>query len=162
MWEFFRGWRRKAGCIVLAIALALLALWGRSTVLEDSWIWFDKVPEATYILASKNHEILWARQASIYQPPPLAGWYSGKPRSVPFFRVEEYGTQSRQRWFGVRFEKGETKLESGEDEEDKFFAILSLEVRAVSYWTLVTPLTLLSACLILWKPRTKPKEHHHA
>ena len=35
MREFFRGWRRKAGCISLVMALALMGVWIRSLSVMD-------------------------------------------------------------------------------------------------------------------------------
>ncbi|MDB5343030.1 MAG: hypothetical protein JWP89_1407 [Schlesneria sp.] len=36
MHTFFHGWRRKAGCVALVMALCLLALWFRSHVVADT------------------------------------------------------------------------------------------------------------------------------
>lgn len=35
MREFFRGWRRKMGCVTLVMACALMGLWLRSGVIDD-------------------------------------------------------------------------------------------------------------------------------
>src|SRR5262249_54008008 len=38
MREFFRGWRRKAGCVVLAWACAFMGWWVRSVTVTDEFI----------------------------------------------------------------------------------------------------------------------------
>jgi hypothetical protein len=35
MREFFRGWRRKAGCVTLVTACVFVAAWGRHLVFQD-------------------------------------------------------------------------------------------------------------------------------
>ena len=57
MREFFCGWRRKAGCIALVMALALMAGWIRSYTLADWISWADN---QHYVVAlSKHGEISW-------------------------------------------------------------------------------------------------------
>ena len=38
MGEFFKGWRRKAGLVTLAMALAVLALWMRGPIYLDHFV----------------------------------------------------------------------------------------------------------------------------
>lgn len=38
MRDFFKGWRRKVGCVTLAMALVLLTMWGRSKVMVDELV----------------------------------------------------------------------------------------------------------------------------
>ena len=35
MKDFFHGWRRKAGCVTLVMALAVTGAWVRSNIVED-------------------------------------------------------------------------------------------------------------------------------
>ena len=112
MGAFFHGWRRKAGCITLAMALLLMALWLRSNLL------FDQVLLRGNLFISNGGCFVWDWQ----------GW--GGPDSDFTHWSSDTASPFSEAWSfvpgGVRF----------------------------PYWAVVIPLTLLAACLILWKPAT--------
>jgi hypothetical protein len=49
MYTFFYGWRRKAGCVSLVIALVSTGMWIRSTRFQDAW---------DFQLGSTSHDVL--------------------------------------------------------------------------------------------------------
>lgn len=76
MSEFFRGWRRKAGGLMLCAALTLMAIWFRSHVISD-YIQNDKINcdfatggGCVYWSRRLHYEIGWD---NVYWKKP--GWY---------------------------------------------------------------------------------------
>ena len=55
MREFFRGWRRKVGCVTLVIACVLAAMWLRSFIVGDEW--FYVLGEQQYMLLSSDGRV---------------------------------------------------------------------------------------------------------
>ena len=51
MREFFSGWRRKAGCVLLAMAAVLFGMWIRSQVVFDT---------TTFMVWDRQHEVFSA------------------------------------------------------------------------------------------------------
>ena len=95
MGEFFRGWRRKAGLVTLAMACLLTVAWMRSCVTLDE-----------FLLES------------------LDGWIVSSDQTIQF----ESSVSDASGMVGIG------------------------TIWSVPYWSLVLPLTLLSAWLILIKP----------
>ncbi|MDB5344449.1 MAG: hypothetical protein JWP89_2826 [Schlesneria sp.] len=57
MKDFFHGWRRKIGYVTLALALALAAIWVRSTRIDDA-IRFT-IADRTNLLRSSERGLHW-------------------------------------------------------------------------------------------------------
>jgi hypothetical protein len=134
MSEFFKGWRRKTGCVALVMACVLMGMWVRSRYLVDELSALMPLDVNNYTLMSYSdciHMTVW-KQAGL---TPVEGW----------------------RWKSERLDapRSVTIIDS--------WAVELLEdglLWQIPYWFLVMPLTLLSAYLILWKPR--PKERRNA
>ena len=140
MGDFFHGWRRKAGCVTLVMALVLLGAWIRSLQVLDQVRVSREYQTPIYCLQSANGSIRWivdeARGAEIYL------WMSRTRGNAPHLFAD--GTPECEwkfRWLGFGAGKP-SRLET---------------IWFIPYWSIVIPLTLLSACLILWKPRQAPK-----
>ena len=58
MGEFFQGWRRKAGCLTLALACVLTVAWMRSRVVDD------RLQLASQTLISSAGSIAWLSDPS--------------------------------------------------------------------------------------------------
>jgi hypothetical protein len=110
--EFFKGWRRKAGLVTLALAMVLTAGWMRSTLYYDQF--FMQVPRGVlHYVCSENGRIVVESPADRFWDDESFALYSG-PIDYQWERV------------------------------------------GIPYWSLVLPLTLLSAWLILAKqPKSK-------
>ena len=124
MGEFFKGWRRKAGLVTLAMACVLTVMWMRSRRVFD-------VVEFTN--GSQQHQIASA-SAKLY-------WGAWEESDI--------SAHGRNQWYSIdlAFFKHPEEI-----------AYLQLDAYAnfdwtIPYWSLVLPLTLLSAWLILGKPR---------
>eukprot|EP00475_Leptophrys_vorax_P041280 TRINITY_DN77851_c0_g1_i1.p1 TRINITY_DN77851_c0_g1~~TRINITY_DN77851_c0_g1_i1.p1 ORF type:complete len:111 (-),score=4.48 TRINITY_DN77851_c0_g1_i1:36-368(-) len=57
MREFFRGWRRKVGCLILLIAFMLSVIWVRSYLADD--VLTIAVSGGQHDLSSNNGEFRW-------------------------------------------------------------------------------------------------------
>lgn len=139
MREFFQGWRRKAGYATLVIAIAFTAGWIRSPRIHDDWSW--QLGSTAHAVMSHRGTIYWIRAFGL--PRKNAGPYWN------MYAIEEVeagpdtwarAIEVEWRWDFLGFHAGAM--------------IVSF---ILPYWSIVIPLTLLSAYLILWKPRPKPK-----
>jgi hypothetical protein len=158
--EFFKEWRRKAGCVTLAIACLLLAGWVRSEYRIDALSLccssFTGIGSRS-ILAKIGFTLFTSDEAS-YSQERLLSWVSGYPsginNGIPNAEGDFFGdvdVQHRQEWLGFIFAAGQFKQNISPTE--RFATVL------IPYWSIVIPLILLSAWLLLSKPRVvKPKQ----
>ena len=168
MHDFFRGWRRKVGCVTLVMACVVAGLWVRSQFYRD-FVGL-RLPgqhrDYAAVYRSGQHHIicgcfiegLYCGRLTCEDDPHLsiatfrvhtteviAGW----PDDPTNFWMAEYLVPIRSvkvpgcRYCAIR--------DSGTPPQELHFWI-------VPHWTLVIPLTLLSAYLILWKPRKRKAE----
>lgn len=138
MRAFFNGWRRKAGCLILAMASILTVIWFRGM----------KAPEqisihGSGIVRSSNGLLIWSRLSSQDST-------KGLRRDVSMaYGNTRTGWQWGQFHFGQLIHKSHM-LRSNTSFTDRY------EVWQIPHWSIVILLSLLSAYLILWKPRTNP------
>jgi len=135
MLAFFNGWRRKAGCVLLAMACTLTVIWFRGMIAPDQF----SIP-GSGIVRSSNGLLVWSRLSSqdvtkglrrdMTHGSTRTGWHWGQ------FYV---GSLIHQGYM----HRGDTSFKS------------RYEVWQIPHWLIVLLLTLLSACLILWKPRNR-------
>lgn len=150
MREFFKGWRRKAGCIALLMGLVACAGWIRSCYLRD---------EIVFVTGRNTYE----RLTSVGQ---CLTWFHGTSTELG------KGTAFAWRSTVVPGNTSEPMHSDLEDAELHCWRFLGLDfgykrgritvtygwtetVYVVPYWCLAAPFTLLSAYLILWQPRPK-------
>ena len=142
MREFFRGWRRKVGVVTLVMACAVLVVWMRSCAILDVFRF------------STDH-----RCQCIASIPGVLTWWSwdGKDSTAQFWEVmnvnspegiESLANQNRHR------------ASMGESLSGGAAPIRNMRLAVIPYWSLVLPLTLLSAYLFLWKPRQRTGSDH--
>lgn len=125
MWEFFTGWRRKTGAATLVLALALVGVWARSFLsTNDSFrVWEN------HSLYSHNGFISWNIQHVDHSNLDVFG----------AFRKPEV----KWRWeYCCVVGSYTTTLGS-----------TAVEQYWIPYWYFIVPLTAISACLLLSKPR---------
>jgi hypothetical protein len=116
MHTFFHGWRRKTGCVVLVVAIALTGCYVRSLRTVDAFA--VVVANRQQLIFSTHGQIVWLTW-SPEMPQLPTNWSS----------------------YDIDFEDDDT----APDDSDW----------SVSHWLVIAPLTLLSAYLILWKPRKR-------
>lgn len=130
MREFFIGWRRKVGCITLVLALAMTGMWLRSMTVFDA------------VNISR-----WEQQCQIASARGMifsAVWHETNPLN----RRNDWG-----------------QLDLSKMDDPKIAIQLAIDSWAsydwhIPYWSIVLLLTLLSAYLILWKPRKRTEPEH--
>jgi hypothetical protein len=154
MHTFFHGWRRKVGVATLVMACLMMGLWMRSRFILDT-VRYCPDGRYHYSITLAPSAIRWVR---------LQG--SGSFLSPRFFDFDwdskEYskgdddpildprvGWQSKWNWQACGFQFGSF--------QDSSQSIVNgeVEIGFIPYWSLVLPLTALSAYLILWKPRKR-------
>ena len=148
MGEFFRGWRRKIGCVTLVMAALIMVGWLRSMMRKD----IVELAGFQYLISGSGH-LVWAAESSdriLKKLPYVELWYEvliGRPVNegcVAF--VFECECLERNE-FGV-IEFGHHQYKHPEK--------ISCRWCRVWYSTIGWPLTLLSAYLILW-PGKRPE-----
>ena len=133
MREFFRGWRRKVGIVMLGAALAAMGLWVRSRVTTD----YIEVPifDRSHLLLVKHNAISWMSWNRI----PNNDEWCWAVSDTPFDHSDVVNlSEIVEPWFGTAREAG-------------------LEPRcwAIKSWLLAVPPILISTILLLWPLRKR-------
>ncbi len=155
MGNVFQGWRRKTGCVTLLMALTVLAAWGRSQISADTF----SIPLAGGI----------QYQASLRQ----TDFCLIKTRTVEL-KTNEFVTYLDGDFFVSIHREPIDEKQSQETVESQPDGNVGEHVMSITgptsvlidcgqtvipYWYLMTPLTLISAVLLLTKSRvTAPRQ----
>jgi hypothetical protein len=152
MWAFFRGWRRKVGCITLLVACLFLAMYMRSRVLLDE---IGIVASTCHqeSCGSMNGVFFWQSYETtlaVYTPTPYLSYgnVAFKPDG-PFDPNNPGDVQWRSKWLGggiVEFPIAPVRTANGS-------GTVSITLRYISYWYFIVPLTAVAAYLILCRPQ---------
>ena len=149
MREFFKGWRRKVGCGLLATAVVVFGAWMRSHHHFDSV--FIHVSSATHAVKSQACRVCWTRMA----PEASQTWMTWKSEQASEWQTVEF---YRQSYCGFTFGTEPDAVMTVSEGEG--VARQRWDFWVVPHWAVVLPLALLAAYLLLWKPR--PKERRDA
>lgn len=126
MKDFFHGWRRKAGVVTLGLACAVMGMWVRSLRSFD----------AAYFMME-------GRQHAVYSVNASLNWSAWKhERDMELNKLASQAMPAYDWWIVAAMPGGEYDYN-----EHGRWSIPNLSI--------VLPLTLLSAYLLLWKPRTR-------
>ncbi len=137
MGENFKGWRRKAGCVALAMALAFIFMWTRSQMVEDSLVWSGDKGEVELMFEFDSIVFAVLEQSDqLRQTSVIPQWITREST----FELEDRDHLWKFQWWGFRYgiDKGRTQ---------------SIYVWAISYSPPTVTMTLLSAYLLLSNPR---------
>jgi hypothetical protein len=130
--EFFKPLRRKIGVVTLVVACCFLAAWIRSTVVGDSLkLHFGKQRQCG--ISSQGQSIHFGVTADVTDDPPMSNLEMTR---WPMAHMPEF----------YKNESLKFSISIGDD---------STWVVIVPHWSIVIPLTLLSAWLLLSKVRPK-------
>ena len=153
MRELFHGWRRKMGAVTLLMACAFAGLWVRSTVVID--VFTISYEQRRYQWRTSDYGI-----SGIYFE--LMGDLSFSVLPRDFWRrmvVDDFNVDRDDvpNWPDdvLKWRKRLVGFELGEHFDPTF---MRAQYMVIPYWALVTPLTLLSAYLLLSKPRPTSKQ----
>lgn len=133
MREFFHGWRRKAGCVTLVMACAIAGLGMRSRISYDI---------ASFAFNSRQHQIVSIDSRLEWRA------FNLEPSSVGFNRWTSVDAGDLVAYL-VRYDFWQ--FEHSQRHAEKW---------ASPDWVLVVPFTVLSAYLLLWKPRQRTEPDH--
>jgi len=150
MGEFFHGWRRKIGCVTLVMASVFLAAWGRSHVSADK-LTVALGGGIQYLVKLSPSSISLRRIGEVTHGPYQSVRVSKSGWSVIDNPVTVVDHQ----------EDSSNTTEAKEDATGEWVIPIVSPVSItteydpfeVPYWYLITPLTLLSAFLLLTKSR---------
>jgi len=149
MREFFGGWRRKLGVVTLAMACLFAAGWVRSIWTEDR-IHIPMKDDDTIVFGSAYGSLIvesWPDQVRFFHIDKSKARYpKWQHQSLGIIASEQFEWRTpewRWRWNGFGY--GHFPLMQTKD---------AASFLLVPYWSIVIPLTLVSAYLLLSKPRT--------
>jgi hypothetical protein len=149
MMGYFKPLRRKVGCVTLMLACVLAVGWVRSYLKKERRIVAFQGTQSFTSFVSDRTGLFWIRLER--QPPlPAAVLVDAADVSVNFLSAKAVERQIETNWYWDRF-----GFDWGEQEKDANFSIGRITFWKIPHWPII-PLTLLSAWLLLSKPR-KPK-----
>ena len=145
MGDYFRGWRRKIGIVTLLLAGVFTGGWVRSMSYIDGLV-LPNPSGLHHQLASYQGCLHW-QSLETTQSIPRSGWFRwashAATASTPNLMVNLGSWRWKIAGFGVR-----------QYVDDNSHVITT----AIPYWFFTFPLTLLSAYLLLSKPRKSTQE----
>lgn len=149
MLEFFRGWRRKAGCVTLVMACAVAGMWMRSfTIFEGFWA---LGPRGNHGIFSVDGTLRWWTIDFTYRMKPR--WYS--TRIAGSREILDPWSDGQMEW-----QRRYAGFVIGSGYTEALGEPVAKRLWIIPYWPLVLSLTLLSAYLLLWQPRKRTEPKH--
>ena len=145
MGDFFHGWRRKIGVVMLVLACVFAVGWVRSIIVADIISWANRIN--TYdLFISAEQQLSWQTTYDVegLQIITLPAWQSS---TLDYTVPDNDDDQTIWRWRILGFELGEFPPQMTGDSSLARFC-------SFPYWSIVIPLTLLSAYLLLSQPRS--------
>ena len=146
MHTFYRGWRRKLGCVALVMACAFTAGWVRSRTANDYVIM--PTNSAGYFVGSDSLGLCWIKSENLDYPEV---WYElygpgvSLEFNTPYQRPIDHNAETTcSQWLGFQAIQINSNILRVRDRKVKL---------VLPYWSVVLPLTLLSAYLLLSRPR---------
>jgi hypothetical protein len=142
MGAYFKPWRRKRGVVTLVMACASMAAWMRSWVIADEFEIPMKNGRSHFFVAGDNW-IGWVVQRDgdpvIRLKKPIKMLTPPKKKRMSWI-------SRRERYSDDQFARIQTNL-------DGSMSVVDNPNLFLPYWSIVIPLTLLSAYLLLSMPR---------
>jgi hypothetical protein len=161
--EFFKPLRRKLGVLTLLLACVLMVGWTRSLLIPDGVSWaqgnvaYQVISHAGSIRGQCQRWQLWGQPDS--SPVPLM-------RRIRFFRPSKrdlaqhpmmiFSAENRRDYPGLSFGTYFTN-DPATTANPNTPHVVWVKRCVVQYWLITIPLTLMSAWLLLSKPRPKRK-----
>lgn len=151
MLTFFHGWRRKMGAATLAMACLFAAGWIRSQFVWDSFVCLPASGKTLIEAESIDGRVSLLINAAD-RPSRSKSYYEWKKNSPTTAAAPEDGFKCTRRFPRLQFAGcGYYLLDSGSGVSAGWQSMVEIELMS-----LMIPLTLLSAWLLLSKPKRKP------
>jgi hypothetical protein len=155
MLTFFHGWRRKIGVLTMVMACVVSIGWIRSLVKFEAVELISN--NRSFSLLFDNGRLRW-----FYAHGEKARVEKWDIRFLTFFRDEPYPGKYEIRRKRLSFVMGDFKLITGSElqlfysdlvQSDGPEVLVNQIIAQAPYWSIVLPLTLLSAYMLLSKAR---------
>lgn len=150
MRDFFRGWKRKVGVVTLILAVVLTGEWARNFRFRDL-VLIQSGKRTIHEVEFSTNGVSWATQR--WDDPDYFGmrkWFELRTLSYieSTYFSPRFAVKWHKSWFGFHFASiGNSPFFVGEQ-----------LVCTLPYWSIVLPLAILSALLLLSKqPPVKVK-----
>jgi hypothetical protein len=154
MREFFRGWKRKLGCVTLLLACLLMGVWIRSNYRVDFVIFNSTFPNHAFLSGFGRFRLFQIGQYTF----AMDG--DERETKISYIFHKWAPVFAGYEWEPVfRFGPLEAKsylcdvLEADDNSTGTRHPMW-----LVPYWSIVVPLTAVSAWLLLSEPRTKSRQ----
>jgi len=152
---FFDGWRQKVGCVLLVIAALFSSAWVRSLVIRDIFTWTFVDAKIGVVAKSHKGTIGWLRISPAFSKQDDGWKFDNDFRGNVFdtwIDLDGVADHLKRRWQWVEFDFGAASWVDETMAPDDHNSII---VFIVPYWSIVLPVTLLSAYLIFWPGKRK-------
>lgn len=145
MGAFFKGWRRKVGALTLALACLFLAGWVRSLSTCDFVSFFSSDRQALHDLSSTRMGLMYMLTRHDFTTQTKTITFETRPWNLPpgMDYLSYVQMNWKLDWCGFRFGHS---FQTTND-------ITGTMALVIPYWSIVIPLTAISAYLLLCKPR---------
>jgi hypothetical protein len=166
MMGYFKPLRHKFGVMTLLMACVFSAGWVRSLLIADTLDISSGRFRRDNII-SLHASICWIRDDDKKPHNQFIHWYTGRHPARNYHETEAAALDTPEHRFPAHLPM-ELHSSFASVENEWYYwgfatfdcirpspSTLRTRVLAVPYWSLVVPLTLLSACLLLSKPRAK-------
>lgn len=150
MRDVFNGWRRKVGCTALVMACALMVGWMRSYYYVDVITLNSGRRTSDQFQSASGYLVCWSRRTVVgdFADYPLLQGLWGQKNDGTSFGTDVTGI-SNMNW-SIRSSGLGVCQVAPEGNPDG-----QCRLCFVAYSYVVVPLTLLSAFLLVWKPRQR-------
>ena len=154
MGEFFKPWRRKVGCVMLLVALVVMVGWVRSSFIRD-WIvfysgnhlvQFGSDSQRLYCLVdySKDHI---NKEGATWKVPSFGTAVLSRPDPLAPTSLDDSSRSWARHWLGFYVW------------QKTYWDFYQSTLTVIPYWSVVIPLTLASAFLLLsTQRRASPRQ----
>ncbi|MBS0201253.1 MAG: hypothetical protein JSS49_00030 [Planctomycetes bacterium] len=150
MREFFKGWRRKVGCLLLVMACVLMGMWIKGKFNREMMEFrFDdhSAVEISFTATVIECEYQWeTSRIGAFRDLPFANWMTFPNKYCSIQSDAIFPAMTNTLW--------KMSLGNGSSANGKGIRLM------IPYWFLVLPVTLLSAYLLVWKPRQRTGPEH--
>lgn len=176
MSEFFRGWRRKIGVVILVTACLLAMGWVRSLVIGDQVAFeihqtFNNSLTENHFLTSKNGCLRWIRYGfysngvNPTSVDPLSIWtvVPLDSSSEPFDEFKDTSVhlsiaQTRKKFRGEHYWHWRWQWLQFDFGKGQAYGDAPMLVWVVPYWSITITMAILAAFLILSKSRASTQK----
>lgn len=152
MGSYFKPLRRKIGVLTLILACVLAGEWIRCRSFVDEFTFGGSEGANCNCLTCQRNGLIWSRY-TFHEFFPTAPFFTSRPI------VEDFGTDDPLEGYDVYVIDWRWKIGgfdfTGYHHADRPDSVSQFWI--IPYWSIVIPLTVLSAGLLLSKPRQRRK-----